>query len=68
MITEDDFYVIPVGGCGEFGMNCTLYVYKGKVLIVDAGLSFAPEYEIGIDSHIVDLTSYIDKLGELVDM
>ena len=29
-------------------------------------LSFAPEYEIGIDSHIVDLTSYIDKLGEIV--
>ena len=66
IINQDDFYIIPVGGCGEFGMNCTLYVHNGKVLIVDAGLSFAPEYEIGIDSHIVDIKSYIASLGEII--
>ena len=66
LLNEKDFHVIPVGGCGQFGMNCTLYVYKGKVLIVDAGLAFANEYEIGVDSHIIDMKSYIDNLGEIV--
>ena len=47
-------------------MNCTLYVYEGQVLIVDAGLAFAHEYEIGVDSHIIDMKSHIDSLGEIV--
>ena len=66
LLNENDFHIIPIGGCGQFGMNCTLYVYKGQVLIVDAGLAFAHEYEIGVDSHIIDMKSYIDSLGEIV--
>ena len=59
LLNENDFHIIPIGGYGQFGMNCTLYVYEGQVLIVDAGLAFAHEYEIGVDSHIIDMKSYI---------
>jgi len=45
-------YIFTVGGCGEFGMNLTLYVSQGVCLLVDCGLSFAEPFEIGVDAHI----------------
>lgn len=48
----DKVYLFTVGGCGEFGMNLTVYAYRGHCYIVDCGLSFAEPFEIGIDAHI----------------
>ncbi len=45
-------YIFTVGGCGEFGMNLTIYASQGICLVVDCGLSFAEPFEIGIDAHI----------------
>lgn len=48
----DKVFLFTVGGCGEFGMNLTIYAYRGHCYIVDCGLAFAEPYEIGIDAHI----------------
>ncbi len=45
-------YIFTVGGCGEFGMNLTIYASQGLCLVVDCGLSFGEPFEIGIDAHI----------------
>lgn len=37
----DDLWFIPLGGCGEIGMNFNLYGHDGKWLIVDCGLTFS---------------------------
>jgi ribonuclease J len=45
-----DFAFLPLGGCGEIGMNLNLYYLDGKWLAVDCGIGFAssliPETEI----------------------
>lgn len=35
-----DFWFIPLGGCGEIGMNMNLYGHAGSWLAVDCGVSF----------------------------
>lgn len=38
--THKDFWFIPLGGCGEIGMNLNLYGHAGKWLMVDCGVTF----------------------------
>lgn len=37
---NDTLYMVPLGGCGEFGGNLTLYGWNGKWLMLDCGLGF----------------------------
>ena len=36
----DDFWLLPLGGTGEIGMNLNLYGHDGQWLMVDCGISF----------------------------
>jgi len=38
---SDDLWFIPLGGCGEIGMNFNLYGHDRQWLIVDCGLTFS---------------------------
>jgi ribonuclease J len=38
---KNDFLFVPLGGCGEIGMNMNLYHHKGKWIMVDCGVGFA---------------------------
>ena len=46
--------IIPLGGIGEFGMNCTLLRYGDEMLILDAGMGFPEESAYGVDVCIPD--------------
>ena len=35
-----DFWFLPLGGCGEIGMNLNLYGHAGSWLMVDCGVTF----------------------------
>ncbi len=35
-----DFWFLPLGGCGEIGMNLNLYGHAGQWLMVDCGVTF----------------------------
>ena len=37
---RDGLVIAPLGGCGEIGMNLTLYGVAGKWLMVDCGVTF----------------------------
>ncbi len=38
--THKDFWFLPLGGCGEIGMNLNLYAHAGSWLMVDCGVTF----------------------------
>lgn len=38
--TDKDFWFVPLGGCGEIGMNLNLYGHADQWLMVDCGVTF----------------------------
>jgi len=41
--------VIPLGGCGEFGLNTTVYHYGDELVVVDCGVMFPENTMFGVD-------------------
>ena len=41
--------VIPLGGLGEFGMNCLALRYGDDIVVLDAGMMFPEEDLLGVD-------------------
>jgi len=61
--------VIPLGGIGEFGMNCMGIRFDDEMIIVDAGMGFPEETPYGVDISIPNfdfLDEYRDNLTALV--
>jgi len=56
----DALFYLPLGGAGEIGMNCYLYGYGGKWLMVDLGVTFGEDGTPGIDVVMPDL-SFIEE-------
>jgi len=45
--SAQDLWFLPLGGCGEIGMNMNLYGHDGSWLMVDCGITFADPGEPG---------------------
>ena len=61
--------IIPLGGIGEFGMNCMGIRYGDEMIIVDAGMGFPEETPFGVDISIPNfdfLEEYRDDLTALI--
>ncbi len=52
--------VIPLGGCGEIGLNMTAFEYGEDIIVVDCGLMFPEDYMLGIDIVIPEI-GYLKK-------
>ncbi len=61
-----DLVFLPLGGCGEIGMNLNLYGHGGKWLMVDLGLTFADERQPGIDLILPDPTFISERRQDLL--
>ena len=53
--------VIPLGGLGEFGMNCMAVRWKDDILVIDAGLMFPEDDMLGVDIVVPDITYLIEN-------
>jgi ribonuclease J len=51
---KDGFYLIPIGGSDQIGLNCLLYICDEKILIVDLGVGF-PDDIPGVQVVVPDL-------------
>ena len=61
--------IIPLGGIGEFGMNCMGIRYDGEMIVVDAGMGFPEETPYGVDISIPDfdfLEPYRDEITAII--
>ena len=61
--------IIPLGGIGEFGMNCTLMRFGDEMIILDAGMGFPEESAYGVDVCIPDfeiLEQYRDDITAII--
>ncbi|HBE81900.1 MAG TPA: hypothetical protein DDW24_03860, partial [Blastocatellia bacterium] len=61
--------IIPLGGIGEFGMNCMGIRYGDEMIVVDAGMGFPEETPFGVDISIPNfdfLEEYRDDLTALI--
>lgn len=61
--------IIPLGGIGEFGMNCMGIRYADEMIIVDAGMGFPEETPFGVDICIPNfdfLEEYRDDLTAII--
>ena len=60
---KSDLLFLPVGGSEEIGMNANLYHYDDKWILVDFGISFPDETDLGIDILLPDY-EFIKSLGD----
>ncbi len=53
--------LIPLGGLGEFGMNCMVLRYGDEIIVVDAGLMFPEAELLGVDIVVPDITYLLEN-------
>ncbi len=53
--------IIPLGGLGEFGMNCLAVRWEDDILVIDAGLMFPETELLGVDVVVPDITYLIEN-------
>ena len=60
---SEQVHITPIGGCGEFGKNLTLYLYKDSVYVVDCGIKFAEVWQAGFMGLLADYRQVFARYG-----
>ncbi len=63
--SSDVVRVMPLGGLGEIGMNCSLFECNGEVIMLDCGQMMPDEEMLGVDYVIPDVSFLADNKDRL---
>src|SRR5208283_837110 len=64
-MSDKKLQVVPLGGLGEFGMNCLALRYGDDIIVIDAGMMFPDAELMGVDIVTPDFT-YLEDNKEFV--
>jgi ribonuclease J len=53
--------ISPLGGLGEFGMNCLALRWEDDIIVIDAGLMFPESELLGVDIVVPDITYLVEN-------
>ncbi len=56
----DTLRIIPLGGLGEVGKNCTVFELGDERIVVDCGLAFPRDEHLGVDLILPDFSYLVD--------
>src|SRR5882672_10735485 len=54
-------HIVPLGGLGEFGMNCMAVRWGDDIIVIDAGLMFPEAELLGVDIVVPDISYLIEN-------
>ncbi|HET6279057.1 MAG TPA: ribonuclease J [Candidatus Polarisedimenticolia bacterium] len=63
--TRQTLQIVPLGGLGEFGLNCTVLRSGRDLIVIDAGLMFPEEQVLGVNIVIPDFSYLIAHAKEV---
>src|SRR5580765_2057616 len=64
-MAQDKLKLIPLGGLGEFGMNCMVLRWQDDIIVIDAGLMFPEEELLGVDIVVPDISYLTENRGKV---
>jgi ribonuclease J len=64
-MANEKLQIVPLGGLGEFGMNCLALHYGDDILVIDAGLMFPEEELLGVDIVVPDISYLIENRAKV---
>ncbi len=64
-MANEKLQIIPLGGLGEFGMNCLALRFGDDILVIDAGLMFPEEELLGVDIVVPDISYLIENRSKV---
>jgi ribonuclease J len=53
--------IVPLGGLGEFGMNCMAVRWGDDILVIDGGLMFPEAELLGVDIVVPDISYLVEN-------
>ena len=58
-------HIVPLGGLGEFGMNCMAVRWGDDIIVIDAGLMFPEAELLGVDIVVPDITYLLENRDQV---
>ena len=62
---KENLLFLPLGGSGEIGMNCNLYHFQGKWIMIDLGVTFSDNESSSFDVILPDIEFISDRVENL---
>src|SRR5882757_9473490 len=60
-MSSGKLHIVPLGGLGEFGMNCMAIRWGDDIIVIDAGLMFPESELLGVDIVVPDISYLLEN-------